>query len=223
MLIFSRFLAGISYRFLMLRLKLGWVTAPFPSYSLSVSVFRFDLRLDFFNAVELFFVRFKRLRQDCGRSRMGCPQEALLERLVHPLVVLDHLQLALGQHVTARFLLLDFLGQQGLVILLLAHLTLQVVLLNPHSTRLALRGSCTTRLAAVEGLHVVAVWHNAASLYFSPTLLERHVPLFKLVLVVLLACFDTLPLHLLLLLLELCPRILLLGLLFLFFFDFLSF
>ena len=93
----------------MLRPKLGWVTVPFPLFSFSVSVFRFDLRLDFFNAVELFFVRFKRLRQDRGRSRMGCPQEALLERLIHPLVVLDHMQLALGQHVTARFLLLDFL------------------------------------------------------------------------------------------------------------------
>jgi len=207
----------------MLRPKLGWVTVPFPLFSFSVSVFRFDLRLDFFNAVELFFVRFKRLRQDRGRSRMGCPQEALLERLIHPLVVLDHMQLALGQHVTARFLLLDFIGQQGFVLLLLADLTLQVVLLDPHSTRLAVRGSCTTRLAAVEGLHVVAVWHRAAFLYISPTLLQRHVPLLQLILVVFLACFDTLPLHLLLLLLELCPRILLLGLLFLFFFDFLSF
>ena len=95
------------------------------------SIVRLDLGLDFFHAVELFFMFFKRLGQDGALGRLGRAEEVFLQRLSHALAVLNQLVFTLVQSSHARVPASHLIYQQCLVFLVLPLLALQILLLDP--------------------------------------------------------------------------------------------
>lgn len=172
---------------------------------LTRSVFGFLNLFDLLSVIEFFLVLFERLRQDGVPSCVRCSVEVLLQCVVHALTVVDQVVLLLLQEGRTWLFLHLFLSQDDFVILLLAHLSLKVLLLDPDTTIILffLGGQ-----ALVEcGLAVSHVF--SPLLDAPPALLEGLVSLVQLVLVVLLASLDSLQFFLFSVHVELGHRLLL--------------
>jgi len=169
------------------------------------SVFGFLNLFDLLSVVEFFLVLFERLRQDGVPSCLRCSVEVLLQSVVHALTVVDQVVLLLLEQLGARLFLQLLLSQDHLVILLLAHLPLEVLLLDPDTTIILFFFGCQGLVEC--GL---AVSHVFSPLFDAPpALLKGLVSLGQLLLVGLLASLDSHKFFLLSVHVELSHRLLL--------------
>ena len=76
---------------------------------------------------------FKRLGQDRVISRLRCLEEVVLQSLSHTLAVIYELVLTSIEDRDTRLFDLNVVDQQGLIFLVLSHLALQVLLLDPYA------------------------------------------------------------------------------------------